>query len=474
MDLKNKVLNGLKWTAIAKGVTQLLSWISTFIVIRILTSEDYGIVALVSITFELVSILAINGFSSTIVKSQKKCEIQSSQVFTVSLCVNIVFCLVVSIFAENIAQFYNNEDLKIAIWVMAIFTPLNSLLIVPSAYLDMDMKFKVKAICESIAALVSTIVALSLALLGFEFWALIAASIVALTLKVITFMVATKGKFGITLNYKGSGELFKFAYKLQLNTLLWFGYNKLDSILIGRFLGISRLGIYNVGLEIAAIPMIKVSAMINQVGFSAFASLEENKSAANYYLHKSIFLMSLITFPIFLGISAVSNEIVVLLIGEKWIEAAPIIAIFTWIFPFRMINTVIQNYANGLNFAGFCLQNSLIVAIILIIAVSFGAQLGIKETAIAWVVGFLIAFFIILYRLNQKLSLSFHTLLCWWPPLIMSIVMWSCIYLFDRFFASNINIFSLLAMKIFIGVIVMSLLYFIFYRKEIKTFMKKG
>ena len=129
MDLKGKVLSGLKWSIFAKAITQVFSWVSTFLVIRMLSPEDYGIMAL-AMTFVLFGTLfSSGGFITSIVKTQLKDKQQSSQMFTISIIVNSLIAFLVMFFSEDIGFFYDNDQLQGVLVVMAAASLLNSFLI---------------------------------------------------------------------------------------------------------------------------------------------------------------------------------------------------------------------------------------------------------------------------------------------------------------------------------------------------------
>jgi len=473
VDLKGKVLSGLKWSILAKAITQVFSWVSTFLVIRMLSPEDYGIMAL-AMTFVLFGTLfSSGGFITSIVKTQLKDKQQSSQMFTVSITVNFLIAFLVMFYSEEIGFFYDNAQLQSVLFVMATASLLNSFLIVPGAYLDIDMNFKGKAICDSIAALVAAVVALVVAYQGGAFWALVYSYVTQQFIRVIGYHIIAKSAYFFTLNFKGSRSILKFAYSNQVNGLLWFGYNQIDTILIGKFLGINILGIYNVAKDVASLPMMKVAAIMNQVGFSAFASLKEDKSATGYYLEKSLKLIAIFAFPIFFGISSVSNEIILLLIGEKWLSAAPIISVLCFVFPFRMMNTNIQLYANALNRPKFNLQNTSMMSVIMIALMFWATQISLIVTALTWLTGFVCIFLIILFRLLVNFSLKKGMLLVWVVPFIISLCMWLVIYFANSYLLEyNANPLLSLIIKMTLGAVAIIPIYYKLYAVELNSLLK--
>jgi O-antigen/teichoic acid export membrane protein len=473
MSLKNKVISGLKWSIITKLIAQLFSWISTFFVIRMLSPEDYGIMALAMAFVLFGNLFSSGGFITAIVKTQSKNYLQASQMFTVSLVVNIIIAFLVIFSSEYISVFYSNPKLEAVLFVMAIASILNSFLIIPSSYLDIDMNFKAKALCDSVGSIVSAIVALVIAYHGLEFWALVYSFIAQMLVRVTLYHGVAKSRYFITLDFKGATSVLKFAYTNQLNSILWFGYNQIDNILIGKFLGINLLGIYNVAKDIASLPMMKVTVILNQVGFSAFASLNEDESAARYYLERSLTLIAIFAFPVFLGISSISEEIILLVIGDKWLEAAPIISVLCFVFPFRMMSANIQIYVNALNKPKFNVQNTLIMSITLITLMIWATQISLFVTALTWVMGFVLVFLIVLLRLKYNLALTKSTTLVWVRSAFISFIMWIVLYIEGRYLLNlNLNLFLMIIIKVISGIIIIVPVYYKFYGTELKSILK--
>ena len=473
MSLKAQVISGLKWSALSKLIAQLFSWVSTFLVIRLLTPEDYGLIAIVSVFFIFITIFTVNGFVTTLVRTQKLENAVCNQLFTLSISLYIFISLTISYFAPDIAAFYNNQQIENVIYAMALITPLNSFCIIPNAYLNIEMNFKAKAICESIAAFISAIVALYFAYSGHGYWALFYSLAAELIVRTVLLNVVNKHRYALDRRLNALKEVLSFSYKIQLNELIWFSYNKLDTLIVGKFLGIQQLGIYNVGVEIASLPMTKASAILNQVGFSAFSKVNNDRSAGHYYLERSIKLVSLFIFPVFLGISAVSYELVWLFLGDKWIDAAAIISIFAFLFPLRMINAIIYNFVISINQPNFAIKNTLIICVLVISSILVGVQFGLLTTAISWLTGFCLAFLIILVRAKMILKINYQILFSWLSPFCISLLMWLIIFGFDFYFSEKIETLGMLAAKISIGSLLIIILYAAFYKSEIISIVSR-
>lgn len=473
-SLKNQVVDGLKWSIFAKLFTQMFSWISTFMVIRMLTPDDYGIIAIAMVFITFISMFSTSGLISALVRTQERDRKSGDQIFTLSIFLNLVMSGALVAAAPFIAEAYDNEALRDVLWVLAAINPISSLTVVPVAHLQMEMRFKEKAVADSVAGLIGAITAFTCAFMDMAYWALIFANIALNITRTIALMFFAKSKFGYTSDMSGARDTFTFAINVQLGTFVWFLYNKFDTIIIARLLGVDKVGVYNVGSEVASIPMTKVGGIVNEVGFAAFSKVKDDKKASEGYLKKANRMIGMISFPVFFGLSVVANELVIALLGEKWSEAGVVIMALALIFPLRMSNMVSSNYANAMGEARFTFINGLITSIILISCITIGAMQGLLETALAWVFGFMVSYLIIMFRFNKKFDIKYSSYVSYLPALFISVLMWISVHFTGVYLLSpELNVWLVLGVKISIGVLIVAPFHSIVYLKELKNLLKR-
>jgi teichuronic acid exporter len=432
-ELKTQVMSGLKWSVFAKAVTQAFSWVSTFMVIRMLTPGDYGIMAVAMVFFSLIALFTTNGLISALVRSQSADRKSSDLIFSLSIILNLFLAGLLALSATTIASWYNNAELVEVLWALALLAPVTSFAVVPTAQLQIAMRFKDKAIAEAIAGFLGALVAFVSAYAGAGYWSLILATVTLTIARTIGLNVVAKCHYGLTLSFRGAKELFSFALYTQTSSIIWFVSSRADMVIIGRFLGVDKAGVYSVASEVASIPMSKVNSIMNEVAFSAFAKTSGDIEQAKRYLKKALRLIALLVFPIFYGIASISNEMVDVLLGDQWSLAGPLIGTLCLILPFRMLASVMSNFSMGMGMAKWGLFNSVVTAATLICSIFIGANYGLQEIAAAWVVGFFIVYVFLLFRFTNKFKLPLSTLLVYWPTYIISLVMYVSVVAFEYY-----------------------------------------
>jgi teichuronic acid exporter len=481
-ELKKQVISGVKWSAFAKLATQMFSWLSTFFVIRILTPDDYGLIAIASVFITFVTLFTTNGLISALVRQQSKDQRNSNLIFTFSVLANLFFSILLFLLAQSISDWYSSPQLTYVLWTMAAINIITSFDVVPTAHLQIDMKFKEKALVESAAGVAGAAVALISASVGYGYWALIHSMFAITLIKTIGVNIVSRSHYRLTWDWRGSRDMLSFALYMQGGSLIWFAYNRADMIIMGRTLGVEKAGVYNVGSEVASIPMSRINAVMGEVAFSAFAKSKDDLQRAKQYLEKSLRLMGALIFPVFYGISIVANEMVYLLLGEKWSLAGPVIFILCLVLPFRMLVSIMFNFSNGMGEARFNMVNSIIMAVVLITAIYVGAMQGINETAAAWVVGFLLVYAILLFRFMKKFRLALSTLLTCWPAFLISVFMWGVVFFLDTygFYSWNLgfsefwSVFIVFVAKVVTGMLSAGPFLIWIYSKEFKSLLSRG
>jgi teichuronic acid exporter len=470
--IKRQVVYGLQWSILSKGLTQIFSWVSTFMVLRMLTPDDYGLVAIAMVFLSLITIFTTNGLVLALVSQQQRNKRDSDVMFTLSIAVNVILSGLLALSAESVALWCGNIKLEEVFVLLAIINPLSSLIVVPMAHLQMEMRFKEKAIAESFSGVISAIVSVTLASNGFGYWSLIYSIVVMVIIRAVALNLYSKSSYGLTIDFSGAKNMIKFAMNIQIGTLVWFIYNRADTILVAKLLGVEQAGLYNVANEVASIPMSKVNALLGEVAFSAFAKTKSDQERSKEYLKKAIKLMGAVVFPVFYGIAIVSENMVPVLMGEQWTDAAVIISILCMVLPFRMLASVMGNYANGMGEAKFNLHNSIFMSIVLVSFIFIGARIGLVQTAMSWVFGYVIVYLFLLIRFSVKFNLKIKDLLIFIPSFLISLLMMVSVAAFDKFvlieLVGDSNV-VLLMLKSLFGAIFLFPFLWVLYGKELKN-----
>ena len=157
-----------------------------------------------------------------------------------------------------------------------------------------------------------------LAFLGFKYWSIVWGQLVPLTLAAIYLMIKGERKPAISFRYDALKDLFSFGAWSFVRSQLSFFSSRLDRLIVGRYLGTSILGIYDKSKSLSQMPTESISSNINNILYSSFSRIQDKQDEIVNMLKKSIVLTSVINFPIFVGLYAIANHFVPVVLGEKW------------------------------------------------------------------------------------------------------------------------------------------------------------
>lgn len=396
MDLKAKVLSGLKWVAVLRVGGQVVSWVSTILVMRLLAPADYGLLAMAVVFVNMMQILAEGGIGLAVVQAARVGEHQLRQVLGLVTLVNGTLFVALFMAAPWIAAFFGEPRLTTIIRVLACPFLLTVLAAIPDAMLTRAMNFRAQSIVELSAAVVGACTTLASALQGLGVWSLVAGHLAVAVVRTVGLNLASPFLRLPLFGWEGTGALIRFGGHATLGKVLSFAYNQADTFIGGKLLGKELLGIYSVAREIASLPNAKLAGMINTISFSAFARIQDEPQRFASTLERVAKVLFMVVLPIGWGMSAVAEELVPVLLGEKWLAAIVPFKILALVMPLRLLATFINSANFGQGRADIVTWCVLAPAVIMIPGYLVGVHWGVAGLACAWAIGFSVSFLVIL------------------------------------------------------------------------------
>jgi len=423
-SLKNKVIAGLAWSSLAKLIAQLLSWLATFVVIRYLNPADYATVGLAFAFTGFFYVLSEFGLADALIQKKQATEKNYSQVFSATLLLNTAIFIFFYSVNTSFADFYQNKDLEAVLLFVAANLLLSSFIVIPETLMNKAMLFKRRALIETFASVLNTLVTLTLAISGYGYWSILIGLAVNTLSRVILFNSLGYRNYHLMFNFKGFASLLNFGGYTFLSRAVWAFYNKLDLLIIGRIFGSQALGIYTVAMQLSSMPLEKISGTINQVAFSAFSQNSDDKESEQHFLF-SLRLLSITLFPAFIGIAAISPTLVPILIGDKWLESIVIIQLLSLIMPLKLISSFVNTYIASKGDAKFNLKMSLLYLVFIAVGLAVGSYGDIADTVIGLVVAYILCFLLVSHFSMKKIDCSYWQFVgCIWRPIVYALLMW--------------------------------------------------
>jgi O-antigen/teichoic acid export membrane protein len=376
-QLRKQLVSGAKWATGVRIASQAFTWSVTLIMVRLLTPQDYGLNAMIEVPIELLFLFSTLGLDAAIIRFGRRDPAQLSSTFGLLLAVNGALFLALLLCANLIAEYFKEPRLALLIQVSALSFVLAPFRTIPNALLDMALEFKIKAQVELAAAIISSLIALAMALAGAGVWALVTTMLMSAFLRAALLAYFRPWILRPRFDIGPVMELLKYGLVIMSGEAIRVFSGSALSLLAGPIIGAKVLGLYAVARVFSTLPMSKIMPILQQTMFPAFARLKEQPDVAKKYLLKSLELSSLIIFPVTIGMACVSEHLVNVVFGEKWKTIAVPLAILSALMPVRLINQIFYAPLNALGHAKWVTMiNLLSLAIIAIGAVS-AAKFGL-------------------------------------------------------------------------------------------------
>jgi O-antigen/teichoic acid export membrane protein len=388
MAFRADVLSGLRWVAGAKLLGQLVTWGITIVVMRILDPEDYGVLAMATVLVAFLAMMAQFGVGAAAVQAVDMDEARLRQIFGLVILINSALFLLLFLTAPLVGWFFDEPRLVAIIRVLGLQFVLMMFSVIPSAQLSRKLDFKGQSLVDLSGAIASSLAALASALAGLGVWSLVWASLVMEAWRGAGLNIIAPFRLWPDFRLRGTRRFLLFGGNLTAARIVWFFYSQADIVIAGKLLGRDLLGVYSVALHLASMPVHKLSAVINQVAFPAFARIQNDREKFASHFLLAVRMLSFAAFPVLWGLSSVASELVVLLLGEKWRAAALPLQLLALIMPLHMLAPFLNTAAQGIGRADIALKQMLLAALVMPIAFVAGSQWGLVGLSLAWVLVF--------------------------------------------------------------------------------------
>lgn len=346
---------------------------SVMILGRLLEPKDFGLVGMVTAVVGVLSLFRDFGLSTATIQRATITEKQMSTLFWVNISVGAALSAIVVASAPLIARFYHEPRLVAVATVLAASFLFNAAGVQHDALLQRQMRFTTTSIIDILALIVSTGVGVGMAYMGYGYWALVATTVVSPLVASASYWISTKWIPGLPSRGIGIRSILRFGGTLTLNSLVVYVAYNLEKVLLGRFWGANAIGTYGRAYQLVNIPTENLNSAVGGVVFSALSRLQDDPIRFRTYFLKGYSLVLALTLPITILCALFAEDMVFVLLGPKWKEAAPIFRLLApTIIVFAMINPLAW-----LLFALGRVERSLHVALVLAPLVIAGYVIGL-------------------------------------------------------------------------------------------------
>ena len=357
MDIdKNTTVKNFIWRFAERCGAQLVTFVVSIVLARILSPDDYGTVALVTVFTTILQVFVDSGLGVALIQKKNADDLDFSSVFYFNFVVCIVLYAGMFFAAPIIASFYNDLTLIPIIRVISLTIVISGIKGIQQSFVSRNMLFKRFFFSTLGGTIFSAILGVAMAYAGCGVWAIVAQQLSNTAIDTLILWLTVKWRPKKMFSWERLKTLFSFGWKLLISSLLDTGYSNLRSLVIGKIYSPSDLAYYNQGDKLPSIVITNINTSIASVLLPTLASKQDDRKQLKNMTRRAIKTSTYIIAPLMMGLAFCAPPIVRLILTEKWVPCVPYLRIFCITYMFYPIHTANLNAINAMGRSDYFLK----------------------------------------------------------------------------------------------------------------------
>lgn len=376
-SLKNKTIKGVGWSAADALLGQGVTFIVGLVLARLLSPDEYGLIGICLIFTTVLNGIVDSGFSNALIRKKEVTDEDYNTMFTTNMAISIVLYVLLFISAPLVSDFFHRIELTALVRVTGLILFLNALSITQVTILTKNIDFKTKTKASLVSAIISGVIGIAMAFMGYGVWTLVAQQLSKQLLYTLCLWVLNKWWPKFTFYNDSFKYMWGFGWKLLASGILNNVWNQLYQVVIGRCYTSSTLGHYTRANECASIFSSNLTTIIQRVTFPVLSELQDDKKKLLVSYRKLIKVSMFVTVICMFALGAMAEPMIYSLIGPQWHQAAtflPFICITMSLYPLHAINL---NMLQVQGRSDLFLYLEIVKKIITLIPIFIGAFVGV-------------------------------------------------------------------------------------------------
>ena len=475
---KGKVISNFIWRFAERCGAQLVSFVVSIVLARLLEPSVYGTVALVTVFTTILQVFIYSGLGTALIQKKNADDLDYSSVFYFNFVVCIILYLGMFIAAPYIAKFYGNMSLIPVIRVISLTLIISGVKNIQQAYVSSNMLFKRFFFSTIGGTIVSAFIGIFMAYIGMGVWALVAQQLSNAMIDTMILWITVKWRPKAVFSWERLKSLLAYGWKLLVAVLLDTVYNNLRNLVIGKMYSSADLAFYNQGDKFPKIIVTNINTSIDSVLLPTLSSEQDNKARVKEMTRRAIKTSTYIMAPLMMGLAFCAKTVVELVLTQKWLPCVPFLQIFCITYMFYPVHTANLNAIKAMGRSDIFLKLEIIKKIVGMSLLLSTMWFGVMAMAYSLLVSCVLSQIINSWPNKRLLGYGYlEQLRDLIPGVILAVMMGICVYFIGYINLPNIIV---LIIQVIVGAtiyIVMSIVFklesFLYLWNMVKTYLKK-
>ena len=360
MNTEKKIISNFMWRFAERSGAQVVSFIVSIVLARILLPEDYGTIALVTVFTSILQVFVDSGLGTALIQKKDADDLDFSSVFYFNFVVCLILYAGMFIASPYIALFYNDITLTSVIRVLSLTIVISGVKGIQQAYVSRNMLFKRFFYSTIGGTIFSAFLGIGMAYAGLGVWALVAQQLSNTAIDTIILWITVKWRPRKAFSWKRLRTLLTFGWKLLISALLDTSYNNLRNLIIGKLYSSADLAFYNQGDKFPKVIVTNINTSIDSVLLPTMSSAQDDKERVKQMTRRAIKTSTYVMAPLMMGLAFCAEPIVRIVLTDKWLPCIPFLRIFCITYMFWPVHTANLNAINAMGRSDWFLKLEII------------------------------------------------------------------------------------------------------------------
>lgn len=439
MKQNKNVISNLIWRFAERCGAQLVTFIVSVVLARILAPEDYGQIALITVFTTIMQVFVDSGLGTALIQKKDADDLDFSSVFYFNFALCLILYAVMFVAAPFIAGFYDDNTLIPIIRVISLTIVISGVKGIQQSYVSRNMLFKKFFYSTLGGTIFSAFIGIALAYAGFGVWAIVAQQLSNTTIDTLILWLTVKWRPKKMFSWRRLKGLLSFGWKMLASALLDTFYNNIRSLVIGKMYSSSGLAYYDQGKKFPNVIVSNINVSIDSVLLPTMASAQDDKLRVKSMMRRAIKTSTYIMAPLMMGLAFCAEPIVRPVLTDKWLPCVPFLRIFCITYMFYPIHTTNLNAIKAMGRSDLFLKLEIAKKIVGMILLLSTMWFGVMAMAYSLLVSSVLSQIINSWPNRKLLDYGYlEQLKDILPGIILAVFMGFCVNLVSLLDLSNI------------------------------------
>ena len=426
---KGNVVSNFLWRFAERCGAQLVSFVVSIVLARILAPEDYGTIALVTVFTAILQVFVDSGLGTALIQKKDADDLDFSSVFYFNFAMCLVLYSGMFIAAPYIAIFYEDMTLTPVIRVLSLTIVISGVKGIQQAYVSRNMLFKRFFFSTIGGTIFSAFLGIGLAFSGCGVWALVAQQLSNTMIDTLILWITVKWKPKKEFSWKRLRTLFSYGWKLLVSSLLDTVYNNLRNLIIGKMYSSADLAYYNQGDKFPKIIVTNINTSIDSVLLPTMSNEQDDRNRIKSMTRRAIKTSTYVMAPLMMGLAFCAESIVKIVLTDKWLPCVPFLRLFCITYMFWPVHTANLNAIKAMGRSDWFLKLEIVKKIVGLFFLLSSMWFGVMAMAYSLLLSSILSQIINAWPNRQLLGYGYlEQVRDFAPGILLAIGMGICVY----------------------------------------------